>query len=311
MLKNRENEHGTNLNIVKPQLCLGSAQFGLSYGITNNEGQVREEVVCNLLKKAKESGFKWLDTAQAYGNAESVLGRQLDRKHGYNLISKLAKQEKNNFNKKDAETWEKGFFDSCKRLRVERLHSLLLHSPGDLRKPGSEYLEDWLISLRDRGLVERIGVSIYSSEDLKGINPDLTDMVQLPLSLYDQRLIRDQTISRLRSMGTKIHARSVYMQGLLLTQPEGWPDWVNVKVRNHHHALNLLAEEKGCDLIDLALGFIREQVDVEAVTLGLCTEDELSSLKETWDRYSPWEKDEWRHWALQDTSILDPRLWPE
>tara|TARA_B100000674_G_scaffold455641_1_gene429569 strand:+ start:1728 stop:2663 length:936 start_codon:yes stop_codon:yes gene_type:complete len=311
MLNNKEDKCLGNSNIVKPQLCLGSAQFGLSYGITNNEGQVREEVVCHLLKKAKESGFTWLDTAQAYGNAESVLGRQLDKNHGYNLISKVAKQAKGNFNKKDAEKWEKGFFDSCKRLRVEKLHSLLLHSPGDLRKPGSEYLKDWLISLRDRGLVERIGISIYSSEDLEGINPDLTDMVQLPLSLYDQRLLEDQTISRLRSMGIKIHARSVYMQGLLLTQPVRWPSWVSVEVRNHHRALNSLAEEKGCNLIDLALGFIQEQVDVEAVTLGLCTEDELSSQKETWERYSPWEKDEWRHWALQDTSILDPRLWPE
>ena len=181
---------------MKPQLCLGTAQFGLPYGITNHEGQVREEIVCRLLKKAEESGFTWLDTAQSYGNAESVIGRQLNRKHGYNLITKLEKQEKSVLVKEDAEKWEECYLVSCKRLRAEKLHSLLLHSPEDLRKPGSDYLKQWLLSLRDRGMVERIGISIYSSEDLEGINPELIDMVQLPLSLYDQRLLEDQTISQ-------------------------------------------------------------------------------------------------------------------
>ena len=65
---------------MTPQLCLGTAQFGLAYGITNAAGQVQESAVAPLLLQAQEAGIRWLDTAQAYGNAEAVLGRQAGRK---------------------------------------------------------------------------------------------------------------------------------------------------------------------------------------------------------------------------------------
>ena len=54
---------------MTPQLCLGTAQFGLAYGITNATGQVPEDAVAPLLLQAQEAGICWLDTAQAYGNA--------------------------------------------------------------------------------------------------------------------------------------------------------------------------------------------------------------------------------------------------
>ena len=68
---------------MTPQLCLGTAQFGLAYGITNTNGQVSETEVGELLIEANKAGIGWLDTAQAYGNAESVLGRQLPNAHGF------------------------------------------------------------------------------------------------------------------------------------------------------------------------------------------------------------------------------------
>ena len=60
---------------MSPQLSLGTAQFGLAYGITNTAGQVSEAEVAQLLKQAQDAGILFLDTAQAYGNAEAVLGR--------------------------------------------------------------------------------------------------------------------------------------------------------------------------------------------------------------------------------------------
>ena len=68
---------------MTPQLCLGTVQFGLAYGITNTDGQVSEVEVGRLLSKADGVGICWLDTAQAYGNAESVLGRQLPMSHTF------------------------------------------------------------------------------------------------------------------------------------------------------------------------------------------------------------------------------------
>jgi len=296
---------------MTPQLCLGTAQFGLAYGITNTNGQVTEAIVAQLLAQAAEAGVRWLDTAQAYGNAETVVGRQLPAAHDFRLISKLPAQPQHVFSVQDAAIWEQAFQTSCQRLGVRGLDALLLHAPGDLAKPGAQHLETWLLGLRERGLVQRIGVSIYAAEDLDGLNPELLDLVQLPLSLYDQRLLQSGTLARLRAHGTVIHARSLYLQGLLLTPSDQWPRWVSPGVRNHHQTLEALAEERGCGLIDLALGFAREQADVEAVVLGVCTVKELAALRDAWAGNSPWQPDECKNWCLKEPGILDPRCWPK
>lgn len=295
---------------MTPQLCLGTAQFGLAYGITNTAGQVSETEVAQLLIQAQDAGISYLDTAQAYGNAEMLLGRHLPASHRFKIISKLSAQPQPVFSDQDSEIWEQNFLASCQRLGVQGLDALLLHAPADLRKPGAHYLEAWLLSLRERGLVQRLGVSIYAAEDLEGVNPGLTDLVQLPLSLLDQRLLQDGTLARLRALGTAVHARSLYLQGLLLTPAAQWPPWVSPEVRAHQHALEALAQEKGCQLIDLALGFAQRQEDLEAVVIGVCSCHELAELCMTWSATSHLPRIEWGSWALNDQILLDPRRWP-
>ena len=295
---------------MTPQLCLGTAQFGLPYGITNAAGQVTEPEVRALLSEAASAGLTLLDTAQAYGDAEAVLGRTLPLGHPFRLISKLPAQSQPAFTSDDRLVWDQAFERSCMRLGQPCLNALLLHSAADLRKPGGQHLREWLLSLRQRGLVRRLGVSIYGSADLVGVPPDLLDLVQLPLSLYDQRLLVDGTITRLRNQGCAVHARSLYLQGLLLSPAARWPAWVDPASRDHHAKLKHLAADRGSSLLECALGFARAQVDLEAVVLGLCSRLELQQLLQAWGGISPWQEGEWRTWALPDAGILDPRHWP-
>lgn len=295
---------------MTPHLCLGTAQFGLAYGITNNTGQIPEAEVGPLLKQAIKGGVRWIDTAQAYGNAEEVLGRNLPTTDELRIVSKLPPQQQHEFSSKDAESWERRFCLTLQHLGVSALDTLLLHSSADLLKPGSRYLEDWLLELRTRGLVRRVGVSIYTSDELTGVNPELLNLVQLPLSLYDQRLLQDGTVAKLREKGTAVHARSVYLQGLLLTPTTDWPKWANSEAKSHHQALEALAKQKACRLIDLALGFAREQKDLEAVVLGVCNTRELNDLCKAWNESSQWVDSEWRDWYLRDPLMIDPRQWP-
>ena len=178
-----------------------------------------------------------------------------------------------------------------------------------MEKPGSKYLISWLLSLKCRGLVKRLGVSIYSSNDLKNVPPDLLDIVQLPLSLYDQRLLKDGTVDFLQSLGTAIHIRSVYLQGLLLNPTHTLPKWAPKKFLDHHSKLEQFAASRNCKLIDLALGFAKSQSTVDSVVLGVCSLQECTELIDIWSKPSPWENEEWRHWAFDDKDILDPRTW--
>ncbi len=295
---------------MTPQLCLGTAQFGLPYGITNTEGQVPESEVAKLLAKLEETDFRWLDTAHAYGNAEEVIGRNLWEGHSLRIITKLPAQPQVAFTGRDAVVWEQAFQLSCERLGVKSLNALLLHAPSDLSKPGSGYLEDWLLGLKQRGLVDRLGMSIYTADDLEAVAPDLLDIVQLPLSLYDQRLLQDGTVDWLRRHGAALHARSIFLQGLLLTPVKRWPIWASCEARAHQQELEGLAKEKDCHLIDLALGFAKAQTSLEAVVVGICRLQELADLRRCWSRASSWQPGEMENWALDDPITLDPRRWP-
>lgn len=295
---------------MKPQLCLGTAQFGLHYGITNIRGKVSEDEVRVLLEEASAAGLALLDTAQAYGDAESVLGRVLPPGHGFKLITKLPPQVKPSFTADDYQIWENAFKRSLVCLGQPAIDGLLLHRSSDLCKPGSEHLREWLLSLRERGLVQRLGVSIYDRCDLYCVSPDLLDMVQLPLSLYDQRLLVDGTIAYLRDQDCSVYARSLYLQGLLLCPSEDWPAWVDPAAREHHSKLEIMASDRGCTLLECALGFASEQRDIEAVVLGVSSKYELLQLLQAWHSYSPWDGDEWSSWNLNGSEILDPRRWP-
>ncbi|WP_413295648.1 aldo/keto reductase [Synechococcus sp. MIT S9452] len=289
---------------------MGTAQFGLDYGVTNKNGQVLEPTVSKLLHCARESGIGWLDTAQAYGNAEAVLGRYLLPGDPFQLISKLSAQEKKEFCQNDIVYLEDRFLASCDRLGRTQLDALLVHSPSDLRKQGAEYLISWLLSLRERGLVKRLGLSIYTEEDLININPELLDVVQLPISLLDQRLLTNGTVRHLHDRGIAIHARSIYLQGLLLTPADQWPVWVSREAKSHQRKLEALAEQKQCGLIDLALGFAKQLTEIELIIIGLTTPQELEELLLAWSSRNPWQPGESTTAAIQDLTLIDPRNWP-
>ena len=166
---------------MTPQLCLGTAQFGLPYGITNTEGQVPESEVAKLLAKLEETDFRWLDTAHAYGNAEEVIGRNLWEGHSLRIITKLPAQPQVAFTGRDAVVWEQAFQLSCERLGVKSLNALLLHAPSDLSKPGSGYLEDWLLGLKQRGLVDRLGAHAHLRCGRKVPDQSVADLLRRPL----------------------------------------------------------------------------------------------------------------------------------
>src|SRR6056297_432337 len=76
----------------KQKLCLGTAEFGLDYGVANKYGKPSLEKAFEMLDFAFERGIHFFDTAQAYGNAEEVLGEYLSgitHLTGYHIISKL------------------------------------------------------------------------------------------------------------------------------------------------------------------------------------------------------------------------------
>ena len=295
---------------MSPRICIGSAQFGLNYGITNKKGRVEIKEITKILKCAQKENIFLIDTAQSYGNAEENLGKSASDINNFKIISKLPSQTKNKFNKMDQLFWENNYQNMLKKLNKNKLEGFLLHDTNDLIKEGSEYLMDWLYSLMQRGLTKNIGVSIYSKDDLNGINFNLFKIVQLPLSIYDQRLLKDGTIKMLHEKGCFIFARSIFLQGLIVTKSSEWPKWINSNIIEHHKNLENLSRKKNSTLLDISIDFIRRQHELYAAVIGLTKINEFNSIISSWHQNQILNKSEQDLLALEDINLLDPRKWP-
>ena len=288
---------------MAPQLCLGTVQFGLPYGITNTAGQVAEPEVRRILAVAARYGIELLDTAQAYGTAERVLGNCSPPTMRRRLISKLPAQA-------DPDGWEQSFQASLNHLQTERLDGFLLHRSADLLGPQADLLLGWLESLRDRGLVQRLGVSIYDDSELDGLPLDRLQLVQLPLSLYDQRLLLNGTVDQLKSAGLTVHARSILFQGLLLKPTDQWPSFLSPGFRQHHRQLIQNMAERGLSLLDATLHFARSCDGLEAVLVGVLSAEELAELLAVWNAVDAVAMGPVSAWSWENGQDLDPRCWP-
>ena len=101
------------------------------------------------------------------------------------------------------------------------VYGLLAHHADDLLVPGGRRVFEEMQRLLEEGLVRKIGVSVYSGQQIDSILELYTpDIVQLPLNLFDQRLLESGHLEKLKRRGVEIHARSVFLQGLLLIEPD-------------------------------------------------------------------------------------------
>ena len=287
----------------EPQLCLGTVQFGLPYGVTNKVGQVDEQEVRRILDLAAVTGIKLLDTAQAYGTAETVLGNCWPTDAPRRLISKLPPGSPRH-------CWQDSLLTSLQRLNAPRLDGFLLHRASDLLSADGEALLDWLEALRDQGLVERIGVSIYEASELDALPLDRLQLVQLPLSVYDQRLVRDGTVDRLKDLGISVHVRSVLLQGLMLQSPHQWPVHLSVAFRDHHARWLDCLHQQDLSPLSGALGFVRACEGVDAVLVGVLSSKELAEVLNAWRQIETSPLDASLKWAWENVADLDPRRWP-
>ena len=203
------------------KIALGSAQFGMPYGISNHIGKVPDNQVSEILAFASKSNIKIIDTAITYGNSEELLGR-FDLKH-FKVVTKLPKIPETIT---DVKAWaEREIYESLNRLKIESLHGLLLHDLDSLFDKDSHQLVTTLETMKTSGLINKLGVSIYNPNDLNRIIDLINlDIVQAPLNLIDRRLLTSRWLEKLKLKGIEVHTRSSFLQGLLLLQPNTIPE---------------------------------------------------------------------------------------
>ena len=200
------------------KIALGTAQFGLDYGVANQSGRVPLKEVKKILQQAFAHGVDTIDTAIAYGDSESVLGEA--GVSGWNIVTKLPAVPDNC---SDLSAWvDSQIQQALVRLQVDHLYGVLLHRPDQLLcKTYGNSLFKALQRLKKNGVTSKIGVSIYEPSELEVLWPEFQiDLVQAPFNIIDRRLMSSGWLARMHAAGTEVHVRSVFLQGLLLMTPK-------------------------------------------------------------------------------------------
>ncbi len=206
------------------KIGLGTVQIGLNYGVSNLYGKPGVEEIQNIFDAAVQAKIGFIDTAPAYGNAEETIGGVFPNGCPFKVISKTPVLVKEKFNKADRAFVIDAVKSSLSKLNLSSIYGILLHNPDCLFRSGREYIIDALQTLKAKGLVKKIGVSVYDEAELDQILKQfLPDIIQLPLSPLDQRLIRSGHIDQLKHNDVEVHVRSIFLQGLLLMEPHKIP----------------------------------------------------------------------------------------
>lgn len=195
------------------KLGLGTVQFGVPYGVANALGQVNPIQAQAITHRAHAAGIDTLDTAIAYGSSESVLGHI--GVGSWKVVTKLPAVP---VDCGDISSWlNTQVGASLTRLKLDRVHALLLHRPCQLLQEIGPKLNDALLVLKANGIVDKIGVSVYDTTELAALFGKYRfDLVQAPLNIVDRTLVDSGWAQRLKNEGIEVHTRSAFLQGLLL-----------------------------------------------------------------------------------------------
>jgi aryl-alcohol dehydrogenase-like predicted oxidoreductase len=283
-------------------LALGTAQFGSPYGIANRAGRIPRADAIAILERAYTSGVATLDTAIDYGQAEQELGEI--GVAGWQVISKLPAVPDSCSN---VSAWVRNSVQgSLARLRIPRLYGLLLHRPQQLLESHGLELYRALIELREAGMTEKIGVSIYDPDILAKLGAGFqVDIVQAPFSIVDRRLANSGWLDKLHAAGTEVHVRSIFLQGLLLMKrgdrPAKFAPWQSLWDR-----WDKWLECEGLSALQGCLQSVRSQPGIDRIVVGI---DNIGQLEQILRCLVHPVLARPAELACEDLNLIDPSRW--
>lgn len=258
-------------------LCLGTVQFGMDYGICGKQKPHLSDSL-KMIDYALHNGINTIDTANAYGEAEDVVGTYIKNnqvvrsdiwlisKFRPNLLDEVPEEQYYPVMKENLEC-------SLQRLHTDYLDGYLLHSA---RYVYNDAITDALVRLKKEGYVKKVGVSVYEvGEAKKGISRGNLDFLQLPFSVLDQRMLHDGVFTLAEKYNFPLHSRSAFIQGLVLMKSTEVPSFLRERAVPILKKVDLVCQKAGVTRVQLAIGFVKQQPAISHLVFGVRNLDQL------------------------------------
>lgn len=293
-------------------LGLGTVQWGMQYGVANASGQPNLDEVGAILGLAQAHGITLLDTAYAYGTAETVLGQQAVASKGFQVVTKTKPIRASIVTGTEATIVREGLHESLKRLQTEAVYGVLIHHVDALLLPGGERLWQVLQEFKGDSHTQKIGVSVYNPWQVeRALERFDIELVQVPFNLYDRRFAETGVLAKLKARGVEVHSRSAFLQGLLLMEPVELPPHFH-GIREHHDHLQQLFRAGALTPLQGCIGYCLAELGIDRVLVGCENQAQLAEIIAAAKvAISDSMLAEMRRYALVDEAILNPGNWPK
>jgi aryl-alcohol dehydrogenase-like predicted oxidoreductase len=271
---------------------LGSAQFGFHYGITNQAGITELAEMKRTLLSAVNNGANYIDTAAGYGLAEERIG---ELQTELCVITKLSIQHEL--------TLTQQLSASLKKLKRDSVDLVLIHDVDNFLVD-ADYQKNLasLDKLKKLGLCRLTGFSIYNVEQAQRITRLIKpDVLQIPLNIWNQEFLLSGELQRLKSLGIEVHARSLFLQGVLLAQ--SLPEGVDFMIEEFSSWLKFL-DEKKISATSACRSFAEQQKEIDAWVIGFENKQQLEAFFA-----ADLIKCDWQKLACNNPSLVDPSQW--
>ena len=255
---------------MEHKLILGTVQFGLDYGVNNAAGKVNSSNVKVILDAAFEKGVLLLDSAEGYGDSQEKIGEyHINSSNSFRVITKFSSARLD----LPANIKER-VYKNLKTLNIKSLYSYMFHSFDDYNKFYPVFKED-LIFLREEKSIQKIGVSLYTNEELEEVlKNDNIDLVQLPFNLFDNSSRRKEILLKAKSKGLEIHVRSTFLQGLFFKNLNSIQGKI-VPLKPYLEDLEQIKKKYKLSIETLALQYALQKNYIDRVLIGVDSAEQL------------------------------------
>lgn len=285
---------------------VGTAQFGMAYGLPDQKRQLTKDEVRAVLRMAA-GRFNVIDTAPGYGCSEERLGESVPKDATFSIVTKTPHWHVPRITPAEVARLKSVFEESLSRLRCSRVYGLLVHHAEDLIAEDGELLFAAMEELRAEGKVEKIGVSVYRADQIDTIMKRYPiDVVQLPFNVLDQRLLASGHLARLKEKGIEVHARSVFLQGVLLADPDTLPAHFR-SLQDHLHEYGRFLAAAGLSKVEAALGFVSAVPEVDVALVGVTHPEHFQEILDA--SGTQLDRSVFRRFAVSEPAHLDPTMW--
>lgn len=290
------------------QLIMGTVQLGIDYGINNKLGKPSIDKALEMLDYAYHNGISILDTANAYGDSEKIIGSYIkETGNEFKIATKLSA-----FSNSDVSEFVNSQINSSLRLLSKRVIDFyLIHNFSDLIEN-----KDLLIKLKNIPEILSIGVSLYEPCELEYLldnHVDDIDFVQIPFNILDSRWLKNDLLKKTKENGLKIFVRSIFLQGLIFMEDEDEMNKIDCSLKDYILFINNLAKKKQISMSYLAMDYVKSFKEIDGILFGCET---IEQLQENINQFNNkiLINDDDKESILRITKdiperIIDPRKW--